>query len=369
MRIHFTLLSGGLGGGSKIIIKLAHELEQRGHVVSLTCVATKKDVSWFKLKGEIIRISPYNFFFTRLTSFIKRRLIKDCRFRNRFYWDAIWMLAKNIPECDVSVATHALTAYSVFLSGKGRPFFYMQHFDALTLTDDISSERLFTGSYFLPLKKIANSTWLKNEIHNRCNLNVSDIEVVPSAVDTTIFYPRGHNWFGKKQEVKRIVCMGRPDDWKGFKDMLEAMEIVLKEKSVEFFVYAFKDNLPRRDNAPYTLLTGISGEKLACLLSSADIVVIPSWFESSPLPVLEAMACGAAVVTTRLGAEDLAVDEKNALVVDPRKPEDLAKKILLLINNESLRTKLIENGLESIHKFSWENTVKRVEGIFLNESL
>lgn len=48
-----------------------------------------------------------------------------------------------------------------------------------------------------------------------------------------------------------------------------------------------------------------------------------SWYEGFPFPVLEAMSCGAAIVTTNHGTEDYALNEHNALVVPPKCPAEL----------------------------------------------
>lgn len=366
MKIHFTLLWGKLGGGTKIIFRLANELAARGHEISITYVGAQKDISWIHLNAKIIRIPPYKFILQRISSRLKRWAGEGATFRNKFHWDVIWEIAKKTPDCDINIATHALTAYSVFLSNKGKPFYYMQHYDALTLLDDKTSEVLFSGSYFLPLRKIANSSWLKNEIYEQKGIDVSDITIIPSAVDTSVFYPRGLNGFNKNHLKKRVVCMGRPNEWKGFKDIIEAMKIVFRRRNdIELLVYAFEDNLPKDKNAPYTLLTGVSGDKLAILLSSADIVVAPSWFESSPLPVLEAMACGAAVVTTRYGTEDIANDNINSLVVPPKKPEEIAEAILKLIEDNKLRLRLINEGLNTVKNFNWDKTVDKIEKILI----
>jgi len=354
-----------LGGGTRIILTLANELVKRGHDVSITAVGTKKDIAWFPLQAKLTLISPYRYMYARGVSMVKRRIFKMNDFRNKFYWDVIWDLARQTPDCDINIATYAMTAYSVYLSRKGKPFYYMQHYEPSTLNNDPTSERLFEGSYFLPLKKIANSSWLKNEIKEKLGMDVSAIEVSPSAVNTDMFYKRNVTRFPRNQGMRRVVCMGRPDAWKGFPDALSAMRIVMKERNdVEFYVYAFKDELPKLDGAPYTLLTGISGENLAELLSSADIVLAPSWLESSPLPVLEAMACGAALVTTRYGTEDFAFDGKNSLVVPPKNPEAIARALLKLLADEAMRADLIKNGFMTAKNFNWQRSVERIETLF-----
>lgn len=361
MKINFTLLWSSLGGGTKILFRLANELADRGHTVSMVTYGTKRDIEWLQFKGRIIRI-PIP---------LKERCIRKYNklfhhnpdFREKFYMDAIYAIAKHTPECDINIAAYAITAPSVLLSGKGKPFYYMQHYEPMTYSDPFF-KRIAEMSYYLPLEKIANSTWLRDQIHDQLNVDVSTMSVIPSAVDTDVFFARASSEFKKNPGKRRIVCMGKVEEWKGFKDALSAMSIVFSDHNdVEFYVYAFKDNLPKDPKAPYALVTNIQGDRLAQLLSTADVVIIPSWYESSPLPGLEAMACGAALVTTRFGTEDFAIHGENALVVQPKKPEELAQAINELLDHEPLRKQLIRGGFETAPRFSWKATVDRVEKI------
>ena len=87
------------------------------------------------------------------------------------------------------------------------------------------------------------------------------------------------------------------------------------------------------------------GTSLAQLYSNAHLVFMNSWFESFPLPPIEAMACGTAVITTKLGTEDYAIDGENAFVVPPKQPEILAERIVKLIEQPKIASRLAKNGL------------------------
>ena len=84
---------------------------------------------------------------------------------------------------------------------------------------------------------------------------------------------------------------------------------------------------------------------------------------------MEAMACGAALVTTDTGGSwDYAVDGKTALVSQPRQQEQLADNLTRILNDEVLRNRLAENGCQKIREFSWEANSLRLEKLF-KESL
>ena len=80
----------------------------------------------------------------------------------------------------------------------------------------------------------------------------------------------------------------------------------------------------------------------------------------------EAMACGCAVVCTRIGGHlDYAVDGHSALLVEKENPGQLAEKILELIGDDDRRKEIAENGNRLIRQeFSWESSVNRLEDCF-----
>lgn len=96
-------------------------------------------------------------------------------------------------------------------------------------------------------------------------------------------------------------------------------------------------------------------------ISSSDIQITFSKAESFPLPPLEAMACGSAVITTPYGTEDYAIDGENSLIVKPGDIHMLAESIKKLILDEQLRNKLQMNGIRTAKKYTYENQAKILE--------
>jgi glycosyltransferase involved in cell wall biosynthesis len=76
-------------------------------------------------------------------------------------------------------------------------------------------------------------------------------------------------------------------------------------------------------------------------LASADVFVLPSLFEGTPLTLIEAMMSGLPVVTTNTcGMRDVVRDGVNGLLVPTRSPEDLVRAIENLLGSEELRRRL-----------------------------
>jgi len=91
---------------------------------------------------------------------------------------------------------------------------------------------------------------------------------------------------------------------------------------------------------------GAKGTAKQRLFEDAQIFVFPSWYpvEAQPLVLLEAMAAGCAVVTTRIGEIEYMLDAESALFVDDTQPATLAEAMSKLAQDDELRTRLSMNG-------------------------
>ncbi len=98
-------------------------------------------------------------------------------------------------------------------------------------------------------------------------------------------------------------------------------------------------------------------EDLVVLYNACRAFVYPSLYEGFGLPVLEAMACGAPVVTSNVSSlPEVAGD--TALLVDPRDVEGIAEAMRAVLEDAQLRTTLRAKGLERASRFSWERTAR-----------
>jgi len=103
---------------------------------------------------------------------------------------------------------------------------------------------------------------------------------------------------------------------------------------------------------------------LAALYRLASVFAFPSLYEGFGLPPLEAMACGAPVVTSRLSALPEVVGDA-AVLVDPYSVEDIALGMAKVLEDEALRTELVTRGRARARSFSWERSVKAIHEAYL----
>ncbi len=99
-------------------------------------------------------------------------------------------------------------------------------------------------------------------------------------------------------------------------------------------------------------------EQLAKITASAYALVYPSFFEGFGLPVVEAMQCGVPVITGNTAALP-ETGGTAALYADPADPDAIAKQMLLLYRDETLRSNLIKEGAVQSAKFNWDTAAEK----------
>jgi glycosyltransferase involved in cell wall biosynthesis len=106
------------------------------------------------------------------------------------------------------------------------------------------------------------------------------------------------------------------------------------------------------------LFTGyVSDEDLRALYSACRACVYPSLYEGFGLPPLEAMACGAPVITSRIPVIMETVGEA-ARLVNPKDAPALAQSLAEVLRDENERQRLSRAGLERAAQFTWEQTAR-----------
>src|SRR5690606_34061163 len=109
----------------------------------------------------------------------------------------------------------------------------------------------------------------------------------------------------------------------------------------------------------------VAHEALPDYYNAADVVVVPSFYESFGLVAVEAMACGVPVVASRVGGlASTIADGRTGYLVPWRCPEPFAEKIELLLRNEPLRTSLGAGGVERMRGYAWSAVAERVHALY-----
>jgi glycosyltransferase involved in cell wall biosynthesis len=107
------------------------------------------------------------------------------------------------------------------------------------------------------------------------------------------------------------------------------------------------------------MLNYVSDEQLAKITASAYALVYPSFFEGFGLPILEAMQSATPVICSNTSSmPETAADA--ALLADPNDPDSIAKQMLAVYKDETLRDELVQKGKLRAADFSWDTTADLV---------
>lgn len=172
-----------------------------------------------------------------------------------------------------------------------------------------------------------------------------------SLPDTFILYVGDVNWnknvlgmikaFQQLKTKAKLVLTGKAF----FEDSKEASEITsyIKNENLD-------DNITR--------IGRVSMEDLVAIYNLASIYIQPSFYEGFGLPVLEAMACGTLVVSSR--AASLAEIAGPAIAVDPMDPERIARGLREgLTMSPPERSALVRDQTRWVQQFSWERVARQ----------
>ena len=200
----------------------------------------------------------------------------------------------------------------------------------------------------------------------------SKIEIVPNGVDS-YFSPQeaaeGDALPAGIAPGSYILYVGTVEPRKGLPDLVAAWS-ALRAPRPPLVVCGDRGWRTTRLNRemeanPGIHRIGFAGRGLLrALYRNALVFVYPSRYEGFGLPPLEAMACGAPVVTTRAGAMPEVVGEA-AMLVDARDRQALAEAIERVRQSQSLRLELRGRGLERAALFSWDRSAALMTELLL----
>lgn len=318
-------------GGSKIILEQANRLTLLGHNVNLISHFPKPN--WFPLNEKI--------------KFIQ------------VPWEKV--LCEDIPKnSDIIIATYWREIYEC-IEQKIAPVVYFEQgdfhlFDRKALdnrTFNYINKQLQTVPYVFTVSSFAKEK-LK-EIYNK------DSYVIPNAVDDNIFFYREH----EKNDIINITIIGAEQvEFKKIPLIIEAVNRAKKD-GYKIKLNWITPTKPEKINEeaiinPKQIVIGDT-------LRKTDIYICASMYESFCLPVLEAMTCGAAIITTNNGGNmDFVRDNENALIIEKDNVEDICKKLKMLLDDEAKREAISAKGVETATEYSWKKTIEKLEKYYRN---
>jgi D-inositol-3-phosphate glycosyltransferase len=221
--------------------------------------------------------------------------------------------------------------------------------------------------------------------------DASKISVVPAGVDLDLFRPvppgEAKRFLGLPATRRIVLFVGRIEPLKGIDTLLQAMALVVPEipcwqedLSVIIIGGAPGAGIEQVDAEMARLerlraelgiqeLVTFQGARdqdtLVYYYSAADMVVMPSHYESFGMVALEAMACGTPVVASKVGGLAYNVqDGQTGFLVPDRNPEALADRIQLLLCDDALRQQLGSQAAHWAQRFGWPVVANQIVDLY-----
>jgi len=336
LKITFLAPHIRIAGGVRAILTHADRLAGRGHEVTVMVPARHGWQAWWRnLRGE--------------------RPTWIHGFRPTVRWITGWDKAR-LSDGDALIATAWQTARAAAGAPDhcGRKLYFIQHYESLYHGDPGRVD----ATYALPLRKVVISTWLADIMRDKFGAK-ADVLVTP--VDRALFHPVDG---ARSGDALRVLMLHHEYTWKGVREGLEAIAAV-KARHREVRLVGFGVRSPR-EALPYDEFhENLPQERLAWLYSRCPIYLCPSWDEGLGMPPMEAMACGAALVTfDNGGCRDYAMDGETALVAPRRDVGALARALERMVGEPPLRERLARQGQAFVtSRFDWDRASARLEDI------
>lgn len=337
-------------GGYAIAYGYANRLADRGHEVTVVHLYPLRLLT--SARGVVFRLRLLAWLVARRLSVpgadyrpsTKLRRVSRIRLSRRACADA-----------DAVIATSWRTAQPVLDAAlPGRGFYFIQHHE----TWDGPPEAV-DATWLLPLTRVVIAEWLAEVA---AGIGALPVAHVPNAIDPSL-YPLA---VAPEDRVpSRVAMLWHTKAWKRSGDGLAALALV-REQVPDLSVSVFSV-FPRPADAPEWVdwHEGATADEVADILNEAAVFLSPSEAEGWPLPPAEALACGAALVTTDIGGvRDYAHQERTALLVPVGDVEAMAAAVLRLVRDRELRLALSHAGSRLIREeFTWGTSVQKLEAI------
>lgn len=215
--------------------------------------------------------------------------------------------------------------------------------------------------------------------------------VIPPGVDTKVFHPipksKARKEVGADPKEKIVMFVGRIEPLKGIDMLMYAIKVVNKDEpqlplklyivggDVSQDVSLWSAELQKLESLRKVLripdVVKFIGQKpqheLAYYYNAADIVVMPSHYESFGMAALEAMTCGVPVITTNVAGISGLIDErKKALLTSVNNPLLLASQIEYLLTHPKTHAQISAELKTKVNTLEWKNVAEDIVEVYLS---
>ncbi len=213
--------------------------------------------------------------------------------------------------------------------------------------------------------------------------------VIPPGVDTSHFYPipadEAKQYIGLKPENRMVLFVGRIEPLKGIDTLIQAMScldlqdmhrpvhLAIIGGDVDVSPEEMTDEMTRLQKLCDDLCMGgmvvFLGKRgqdtLPYYYSAAEVVVMPSLYESFGLVALEAMACGTPVIASEVGGLGYLVQNGiTGYTIPDSEPDALCDKLSWLLGDAVLRNQMGDSAAEYATNYAWNKIASQIIDVY-----
>lgn len=209
----------------------------------------------------------------------------------------------------------------------------------------------------IPVLKSAHIITISNKTKKEIlkYIKVDSKKITVSGVCISNIYKKKIKKFS--QIKPKILIIGTRDN-KNIKNILMSLTDINCELIIIGFLIEEYIGILKKYKIKYKNYVDLNNRAVFKKYSESDLLMFPSQYEGFGMPILEAQTVGRPVITSNLQPMTH-VGGKGALYVNPNKIEELRNAVKKLIDNESLRNKLVKHGFENIKRFNKEEILKK----------
>lgn len=303
----------------------------------------------------------------KIRGFFKILMYIITTYNNRHEYDAVYVRTFSLPELIASLFAKKFLKKSLFLLipgswifvGNGVKIRFLRYIYKKTL--ECSDTIISYSKLILPeVSKLVGT------------FDDSKVVIIKNAVDSLRFLP------SEKNSEENILFVGRIHPLKRIEDIIQSIpQVKTQFPNVKLYLvgniesktyYRILEKLVKKLNCEQNIkfVGSVSHEKIIKYYQNSQIFVFMGKNEGIPRSILEAMACGNAIIAApNSGIPDVISDFKNGLLVKNGDYVLLAQRIIELLRNADLRKKLGDNARKTIEiEHNWSNFITSLSNQF-----
>lgn len=237
--------------------------------------------------------------------------------------------------------------------------------------------KLFSNMYIKNEYKLLKISDLISAVSYSCSTELNrfyglkDVNVMFNGVDIDFFIPDKTK---KQEDIPLILYVGNLDSLKGLNDLIESANITTKYSSANFIIAgkgplekSLKKKIKSLNLETRFIFTGYLNKKdLLDTYQKSKVFVLPSYHEGFPSSILEAMSCELPVIATNVpGSSEIVKDGSTGFLVPPKSPKLLAKRMLQLLEEKELNSKMGKKARKIVvKKYNWGKITNEYDKIY-----